>query len=51
MHACEDEEKDDEEATMTVVDDSRPCGEVFNNEDVKAAIANVGKEVEKFRKS
>ena len=43
----EDEETGDEEATMTVDDNSQPCGQDFN-EDVKSAIANVRKEVEKF---
>ena len=37
----EDEETGDEEATMTVDDNSQPCGEEDFNEDVKSAIANV----------
>ena len=58
MHAChddetdddEDEEIDDEEATMTVDANSQPCGEEDFNEDLKSAIANVRKEVKKFKK-
>ena len=44
----EDEETGNEEATMTVDDNSQPCGEDFN-EDGKSAIANVRKEVDKFQ--
>ena len=45
----EDEETGDEEATMTVDDNSQPCGEEDFNEDVKSAIANVREEVEKIQ--
>ena len=57
MHACHDEETDDDEdeetddeAIMTVDAISQPCGEEDFNEDLKSAIANVRKEVKKFKK-